>query len=102
LAKRSKVAGDVNSPKRSAVLMPTLEPAENLAGVAIQAGRHAEGKRRKPGKRSDPAFRATTFFVRKDTQRKASRLLEDQETGKDLSDLVEELLAKWIDDNSNG
>ena len=33
--------------------------------------------------------------------RKAARLLEDQDAGKDLSDLVEELLAKWISDNAN-
>jgi len=32
--------------------------------------------------------------VRKETQRKAARLLEDQYAGKDLSDLVEELLAQ--------
>jgi hypothetical protein len=101
LAKRTKVAGDINSPKHSAVPMPRLELADDLAVVATQAGREAEGKRRKLGKRSDPAFRATTFFVRRDTQRKASRLLEDQETGKDLSDLVEELLAGWIDEHSS-
>jgi hypothetical protein len=53
------------------------------------------------GKRSDPAFRPTTFFVRKETQRKAARLLEDQDAGKDLSDLVEELLATWIAENSH-
>ena len=32
-------------------------------------------------------------------QRKAARLLEDQDAGKDLSDLVEELLGKWISEN---
>jgi len=60
-----------------------------------------ETRRRKTGKRSDPEFRPTTFFVRKQTQRNASRLLEDQDSGKDLSDLVEELLAKWIVEHSN-
>ena len=55
-----------------------------------------EHKPRRAGKRSDPAFRPTTIFVRKETQRKATRLLEDQESGKDFSDLVEELVANWI------
>ena len=53
------------------------------------------------GKRSDPAYSPTTFFVRKETKRKAARLLEDQDAGKDLSDLVEELLSKWVVKNSN-
>ena len=62
----------------------------------------AQGRKGRPaGKRSDPAFRPTTVFVRKETQRKATRLLEDQETGKDFSDLVEELVANWITENSH-
>ena len=64
-------------------------------------GRGGQGRGRRAGKRSDPAFRPTTFFVRKETQRKAARLLEDQDAGKDLSDLVEELLATWITENSH-
>jgi hypothetical protein len=53
------------------------------------------------GKRSDPAYAPTTFFVRKDTKRKAVRLLEDMNSKEDLSDLVERLLAKWIAANAN-
>ena len=49
----------------------------------------------------DPAYSPTTFFVRKETKRRASRLLEDQEAGKDLSDLVEELLSEWLVKHSN-
>ncbi len=48
------------------------------------------------GKRSNPEFSATTFFVRKETKRQAARLLEDTNSGKDLSDLVEELLGEWV------
>jgi hypothetical protein len=59
------------------------------------------GKGRPTGKRSDPEFSPTTFFVRKDTKRRAARLLEDQDAGKDLSDLVEQLLAKWLSENSH-
>jgi hypothetical protein len=33
-------------------------------------------------KRGDPAYRPTTFFVRKETKRKAARLLEDQDAEK--------------------
>jgi hypothetical protein len=65
-----------------------------------QADIAQDHKGRRAGKRSDPAFRPTTVFVRKETQRKATRLLEDRDTGKDFSDLVQELLANWVDENS--
>ena len=108
MARQSKSAGDIGPPERLTVRSstrrsePTSEQANQQAAVAAtHAGQGAEPRRRKTGKRSDPAFRPTTFFVRKETKRKASRLLEDQEAGKDLSDLVEELLAKWVAENSN-
>jgi hypothetical protein len=76
-----------------------LEPGPTeLDGVEATAHEH---KGRRAGKRSDPAFRPTTIFVRKETQRRATRLLEDQDAGKDFSDLVEELLANWIVKNSH-
>src|SRR5258708_38776335 len=71
------------------------------AAMASESSQGAGGKGRRTAKRSDPAFRATTFFVRRETKRKAARLLEDQETGKDLSDLIEELLAQWVAEHSN-
>jgi hypothetical protein len=76
-----------------------IQPAGASPSAKVEEG--PAQRTRKIGKRSDPAFRATTFFVRKETQRKASRLLEDQDVGKDLSDLVEELLATWIAEHSN-
>lgn len=108
MAKQGKSGRNIRAPKRLALRSsmrrsePTSEQASKSVGVVItQVVQEAEGRRRKTGKRSDPAFRPTTFFVRKETQRKASRLLEDQEAGKDLSDLVEELLAKWVTEHSN-
>lgn len=106
MAKQSKAAGKIGPPKHSAVrsltglLEPTSEQANQSASM-VSTQVEPEARRRRTGKRSDPAFRPTTFFVRKETQRKASRLLEDQESGKDLSDLVEELLAQWVIEHSN-
>jgi hypothetical protein len=59
-------------------------------------------KRGRGGKRSNPEYSATTFFVRKDTKRKAAQLLLDGVApNKDLSDIVEELLRKWVSKHSN-
>ena len=100
MVKRSmSTAGVAANPGRSG---PVAESAHHPpATIASESSQGAGGKGRRTGKRSDPAFRSTTFFVRKETKRKAARLLEDQETGKDLSDLVEELLAQWVAEHSN-
>ena len=80
---------------------PAAPPARDTSNpqVGVEAAEAHKGRR--AGKRSDPAFRPTTIFVRKETQRKATRLLEDQDTGKDFSDLVEELVANWITEHSH-
>jgi hypothetical protein len=54
------------------------------------------GKGRPPGKRSDPDYQPTTVLLRKQTKKTASRLLEDASTGQDLSELIEQLLFEWI------
>jgi hypothetical protein len=79
----------------------TVQKSQPDTSFGVEVGGGPAQRTRKIGKRRDPAFRPTTFFVRKETQRKASRLLEDQDLGKDLSDLVEELLAGWIAEQSN-
>ncbi len=53
-------------------------------------------KARPTGKRSNPAYRPTTVILRKATVKAANRKLEDTESRLDLSDLIEQLLTKWI------
>jgi hypothetical protein len=105
MAEQSKFAGALGrlkQPREASHAKSQPESAERAAApAAIAPAPESGGRGRRAGKRSDPAFRPTTFFVRKETQRKAARLLEDQDAGKDLSDLVEELLANWISEHSN-
>jgi len=78
------------------------QPAETTPAPEAQSPTALlPSKPKRPGKRRDPAFSPTTFFVRKDTKRKAMRLLEDEDTGKDLSDLVEQLLSQWVSEHSH-
>jgi hypothetical protein len=82
---------------------------KNKPGVPAQSGDEQPiprplqpGKARLTGKRSDPEYSPTTFFVRKETKRKATQLLLDDVNSKtDLSDLVEQLLAKWVSEHSH-
>jgi hypothetical protein len=59
-----------------------------------------KGRGRPAGKRSNPEYEPTTVLLRKQTKRKASRLLEDTESADDLSDLIERLLGEWISKHS--
>ena len=54
------------------------------------------GRGRPRSKSSNPDYQPTTVILRKRTKRTAARMLQDQETGQDLSDLIEELLSEWI------
>jgi hypothetical protein len=63
------------------------------APIPLPLGR---GKGRPPGKRSNPEYQATTLLLKELTKRTATRLLEDKNLGKDLSDLTEQLLTEWI------
>lgn len=51
---------------------------------------------RPSGKRSDPDYVGFTTYIRKDTHRKAKIALLEQGDGRELSELVEELLAQWL------
>jgi hypothetical protein len=48
------------------------------------------------GKSSNPHFERLTVLVKKQTRKTAQRLWEDEEPGKDMSDLIEQLVVDWI------
>ena len=54
----------------------------------------APGMDRKRGKSVDPDFVKLTSYIRKDTHLQVKKRLLDQ--GKEISELVEELLGKWL------
>jgi hypothetical protein len=58
------------------------------------------GRGRPRAKSSDPDYQSTTVILRKLTKRRAAHLLEDREMGKDLSELIEELLTEWLERHS--
>jgi hypothetical protein len=73
---------------------PAERPVETIEAPLVR------GRGRPPAKSSDPDYQPTTVILRKRTKRTANRLLEDQETGQDLSELIEELLLEWIQQHS--
>jgi hypothetical protein len=65
-------------PKRAVVMEPAAPPAVT-----------------KTAKSKDPDYEPVKVYVRTKTRRKAARRWEDQ-GGRDLSDLVEDLLRKYV------
>jgi hypothetical protein len=63
-------------------------------GNTGQAGAEAEPPTVRVGKRSNPAYRQISTYVRSDLYRSVKRELLMEE--RDFSDLMDELLAEWI------
>jgi hypothetical protein len=92
---QSKFSGVLAKLKqRSAETQPPAEPTPPLGTEPVR------GRGRPPGKRSDPDYQPTTVLIRKQTKKTAARLLEDTNAAHDLSDLIEQLLAEWIQKHS--
>ena len=81
--------------------------AQTIASIRQQAAEHTDAsaptpaepvrsRGRPPGKRSDPAWKLYSHFLKKQTHREATNILRNEENGRDLSDVLQQLLEEWI------
>jgi hypothetical protein len=83
---RLQVEPDRPEPVASVVQpVPVLMPEESRG-----RGRPATGKR------SNPQWKLYSHFLKKQTQRAAAAKLQAQDDGRDLSDVLQELLERWL------
>ena len=54
------------------------------------------GKGRSPGKRSNPEWKLYSHYLKKQTQREVTTILRNEDNGRDLSDVLQELLEAWL------
>lgn len=76
-----------------------VEPALGTAPQAIVPAAPEEGRGRgRParGKRSNPEWKLYSHFLKKQTQRAAAARLQAEDAGRDLSDVLQELLEGWL------
>lgn len=71
------------SPEARSVEATGLEPGQGR-------GRPATGKR------SNPEWKLYSHFLKRKTQRAAVARLQAEDNGRDLSDVLEELLENWL------
>ena len=60
------------------------------------------GPGRPPGKRSDPAFRQVTAWVRRDVYRAVMLALIEMDRSRDLGPFVEDLFRDWLKRHPTG
>ena len=87
---------------------PKSKYAQTIASIRQQAAEQPDtpapviaepirGKGRPPGKRSDPAWKLYSHFLKKQTHREATNILRnEEENAQDLSDILQQLLEEWI------
>lgn len=101
---KSKFAGLLSARKSEPDEAPAAEiaPAQTGSGIAPTApnggATRAPGRIGRPatGKRSNPDFEQTSLYLRKETHHAVKVALLQARDGRDVSDLVEELLIKWL------
>ncbi len=91
-AKDSKVKDSQNSG------LPEIKRIERNSETTRHDSNSGQPRRGRPAaKRSDPDFVGLTTYVRRDTHKRAKIALLQEGNGKELSELVEELIYKWLE-----
>ncbi len=73
-------------------------PPDDSMGQALSSALDNGRVRGRPatGKRSNPEWKLYSHFLRKNTQRAAVAKLQSKDDGRDLSDVLQELLEDWL------
>jgi hypothetical protein len=79
-------------------ILSTAKGRDKTSAKKPSSNDETEPKRRgRPsGKRSDPDFVQTTAYIRGDTYKAVKIALIEEDQGHEYSELVEELLSKWL------
>ena len=77
--------------------IPPPSPAPPLAPARVEPVKaETLAAKGRGGKSSDPNYSQYSVYLRKAVRKKVGRALDDADTGQDFSELVEELLEKWL------
>lgn len=84
-------------PKITVAEKSTSQSPASFVSSAKQSANSVIKKPGRPrGKRSDTEFQQVTAYIRRNTYRKVSIKLLDRQTKGEFSELIEELLKKWL------
>jgi len=83
--------------KFAGIFQQSLEGETRAAERAEKPVAALKAPGRPPGKRSDPAFKQYSVLLKKQTHRQVTTILRDQEGGPDVSELLQQLLEQWLE-----
>jgi hypothetical protein len=95
-----RIAGLANILKASnkqKEIPPSPAPPQADQAVDTAVAAPVRSRRERTGKRDDPNYHQCGLYIRKTTHKRARRRLEDTQPGKDMSELVQELLEQWLE-----
>lgn len=96
VAKNSSVKSKTSKPAKQHESSSPITVSEQSSPVAAAESSKTEKHRGRPkAKRSDPAFIGFTTYIRKDTHLKVKIALLQEGEGREMSELVEDLLSNW-------
>ena len=96
MAEKRKFAAlaDLHRHQEPEVEKPAVESVAPMSALVPEEGR---GRGRPAtGKRSNPEWKLYSHFLKKQTQRAAAARLQAEDNGRDLSDVLQELLEGWL------
>lgn len=99
--KRSKFAALAEVFQEQQELVEPIHAAEEIEVIPAMPSRPSasmgQGRGRPAtGKRSNPDFKMYSHLLKRKTQRAAVIKLMNEDSGRDLSDLLQELLERWV------
>ena len=88
---------EAEKPKSPSVSRKIPDAAVAPDEAAFAEAQSVTVKRGRPnGKRSDPDYVGFTTYIRRDTHHEVKTALLREKQGRELSELVEELLSQWL------
>lgn len=88
---------DVTKPDTRSLDKQTVDKQEQLPEQEpSNSSTTTKPRNRSLGKRTDPAYEQVTAYIRKDTYKQVKIALIQEGEGQDFSQLVEQLLGKWL------
>jgi hypothetical protein len=96
-AHKGKPAAPVNPDQHKAFVPIAAQAKDSMAQVPKTLSDNGSIRGRPAtGKRSNPEWKLYSHFLQKKTQRAAVAKLQAEDDGRDLSDVLQELLEDWI------
>ena len=96
MSKFKNILDAANKPQDSVEIDRSVKEVKKSPPPIVESNSQPVKKGRPRGKRSNPDFEQVTAYVRSKTYRQTKIALLQQSELEDFSELVEELLRKWL------